>query len=298
MKSGFLVFLLSAAITLGATFTWDGSSSTLVSEKSNWTGNKAPSGNPDLVFNTSLISTTNVYFDYSGGATTVADDVTFTPSAGSFTLSSDGGATLKIGNIDNQSTDLQIFDLALEFQNKETVLAGGPVQFNQAISTKTGNNELTFTGNSEIIAGASNIFSAAIELNLDGTTLDLSDTSQSFSSITITGDSIIDFGGSSATISLGSLTVTAGTLTVQNWTGDPGDFAVTDAVDEASIGNISFDGWGDATWDSGDGVTPTPVPEPAHYGAVLTGILLVWKLQRMKRQRKRDDSAGVPAHSV
>lgn len=264
-----ILLVVSATSSSGA-FTWDGSSDTDVSTGANWSGNKAPGKNADVAFD--IATNTIVDWDFSNGATSQIDDMIFGPSAGAFTINSDGTGTLKIGNVDNQSTSLQTFDIELEFQNKETVLAGGPVQFNQAITTKTGNNQLTFSGGSQIIAGASNIFDSAIDLILNDTTLDLSNTNQSFSSITITGDSILDFGGSSASINLDSLIVTDGTLTIQNWTGDPGDLLVTNSVDSTSIANVTFAGWGDAEWDPFNGVTPGIVPEPAHYGTILIGF--------------------------
>ncbi|MCC5023295.1 MAG: hypothetical protein J6386_11115 [Candidatus Synoicihabitans palmerolidicus] len=225
-------------------------------------------------------------FDFANGATTVVGDVTFTASAGSFTIQSDSNGVLKIGDIDNQSTALQIFDLELEFQNKETVLAGGPVQFNQAITTKTGNTELTFSGNSEIIAGNNNIFDGSIDLFLNGTTLDLSDTTQFFSSISVSGDSIIDCGGASAALNLNILSVLGGTLTVKNWTGNPGDFAVSGAVDSTSLGNIIFEGWGDATWDPTSGVLPAVVPESSTCGGYLVMASLAFHAWR-RRHRSR-----------
>ena len=262
-----------------ATFTWDGSQDEFVSKKGNWSGNKAPSGNPDVIFGNS--SQLNVQFDFGNGATTVVDDLTFLSSAGNYTISSDGTGVLRVGNVDNQSTSLQTFDIPLEFQNKETVLAGGPIQFNQAVTTKTGNSELTFTGSSEIIAGADNIFSGNIDLFLSGTTLNLSNTNQSFTSISVSGDSIIDFGGSSAALNLDFLDVQGGTLTVRNWTGDPGDFQVINNVDTNSLTNIIFEGWGDATWNPGDGVTPGIVPEPGSYGAFMTLFAVtLWRWRR------------------
>lgn len=271
-------FLAPLAVS-AATFTWDGSSDQFVSNKSNWTGNKAPSGNPGVVFGNS--SQLNVQFDFGSGATTVVGDMTFLSSAGSYTIGTDGTGTLMVGNIDNQSTSLQTFDIPLEFQNKETVLAGGPVQFNQAVTTKTGNNQLTFTGSAEIIAGADNVFSGNIDLFLSGTTLNLSNTNQSFTSISISGDSVIDFGGSDAAINLDFLNVTNGTLIVRNWTGDPGDFQVSNTVDSGSLTNITFEGWDGATWDPVDGVTPTIVPEPNAYGFVLMlSSLTLWRWRR------------------
>lgn len=254
-----------------------------MSVKGNWTGNKSPSGNPDVIFGNS--SQLDVQFDFGNGASTVVDDLTFVSSAGSYTISSDGTGVLRVGNVDNQSTSLQTFDIPLEFQNKETVLAGGPIQFNQAVTTKTGNSELTFTGSSEIIAGADDIFSGNFDLFLSGTTLNLSNTNQSFTSISVSGDSIIDFGGSDATINLDFLSVEGGTLTVKNWTGDPGDFQVTNNVDSTSLTNIVFEGWGDATWNPGDGVTPGIIPEPGTYGAVMTLFFLT--LWRWRRQAYR-----------
>ena len=276
------MFCFIATLGSGA-FTWTGAADTDVSTKANWAGNKAPGKNADVIFSNGVA--TWVDWDFANGATSQIDDMTFTSSAGAYTINSDNTGVLKIGNVDNQSTNLQTFDIELEFQNKETVLAGGPVQFNQAISTKTGNNQLTFSGGSQIIAGASNIFDSAIELILSDTTLNMSGTTQSFSSITITGDSILDFGGSSASLNIGTLTVTAGTLTIQNWTGDPGDFLVTNTVGGSSIGNITFQGWGNATWDPVDGVTPGVVPEPAHYGSVLMGLFSAFALFRRSRKK-------------
>jgi hypothetical protein len=194
-----------------------------------------------------------VEWDFANGATSQIDDTTFAGTAGTFTITSDNTGTLKIGNVDHPSTGLQIFDIPRQFQNKETVLAGGPVQFNQAVSTKTGNNQLTFSAGSQIIAGTRNIFDSAIDLILNDTTLNMSNTTQSISSITISGNSIIDFGGSDASLTLANLIVTSGTLTIQNWTGDPGDFYVSNTVDPTTVSNVIFEGW------DGAGGTPSMV---------------------------------------
>ncbi len=278
-----LLGLLGTSPLLAVTFVWDGSESTLVSDDDNWFSGSAPSGNPNLEFNAGAPPNLTVYFDFGAGAITGVDDVNFGASAGAYTLTSDSTNQLQIGNITNNSGNLQIFDLELEFQNKETVLAGSAVQFNQAVTTKTGNTELTFSGSSEIIAGASNIFDSSINLFLNNTTLDLGNTTQSLTSITVTGDSVIDFGGAGAALTLFELNVIGGSLTVLNWTGDPGDFLVQSAVDSASLANITFDGWGDATWDSGTGVTPVIVPEPATYGAALISLMATFYALRRRR---------------
>ncbi len=281
MRARLLLFLPLVSPLSAATFTWGVSTDSNVSVKSNWAGNRAPGGNPDLQFGSS--SELNVYFDFGSGAATTVDDLTFTAAAGSFTIESDGSGVLSIGNVDNQSTSLQIFDISLEFQNKETVLAGGPIQFNQAVTTKTGNNQLTFTGGSSIIAGTDNVFTGGIKLVLQDTILDLSGIDQSFSGISVSGDSVIDFGGSDAVIDLQFLEVLNGSLTIKNWTGDPGAFLVTDSVDATSLGNITFEGWGDATWDPSDGVTPGIVPEPSTYGAILMGLVGgTWLIRRRR----------------
>lgn len=278
MFRGLIVTIAIGISPISAAFTWDGSSDIYVSTKANWDGNKSPSKNGDVIFNAA--TNTWVEWDFANGATSQIDDMTFTAAAGAFTISSDNTGTLKIGNVDNQSSNLQIFDIALEFQNKETVLAGGPVQFNQAVTTKTGNNQLTFTGGSQIIAGASNIFDSAIDLILNDTTLNMSNTTQTFSSISVSGNSILDFGGTGGSLNLDNLFVSSGTLTIQNWTGNPGDFFVSGAVDSTTVSNVIFEGWGDATWDPIDGVTPNIVPEPAHYGAALIGLFSLTALFR------------------
>jgi len=56
---GLAVFLGSAATTLGATRTWDGSSSALWSNRFNWTGNVAPSNGDSLVFPASASNKNN-----------------------------------------------------------------------------------------------------------------------------------------------------------------------------------------------------------------------------------------------
>ena len=83
----------------------------------------------------------------------------------------------------------------------------------------------------------------------------MSNTTQTFSSISVSGNSILDFGGTGGSINLDSLFVSNGTLTIQNWTGNPGDFFVSGTVDSTTVGNVIFEGWGDATWDPIDGVT-------------------------------------------
>lgn len=293
-----LIIPLSSSLLLGTTLEWDGSSSVNVSDGANWTSNKAPKANSDLYFNTASAPTLSVYFDYSSGATTAVGDINFGTSAGSYTLSSDGSAVLQVGNISNDSSATQVFDIAIEFQNKETVLAGSPIQFNQAVTTKTGNSELTFSGGSEIIAGADDVFGSGIDLFLDNTTLDLSNTTQNFSSITVSGDSVIDFGGSDAALSIFELTVITGTLTVVNWTGDPGDFFVDSEVDSTSISNIEFAGWGDSSWDPDFGVQPGIVPEPRIYGALLMGLGALAYGARQRRLAKPTGKDSLPVNSA
>ena len=90
--------------------------------------------------------------------------------------------------------------------------------------------------------------------------------------------SILDFGttGSSTLNVLNSLSISSGvTLTIANWTDAVDFFYSTNNPGATNLGRIVFSGFTgpDTKWLPFDHQI-TPVPEPAHYGAVFVGALL------------------------
>ena len=142
--------------------------------------------------------------------------------------------------------------------------------------TLTFNSSLNFTGTLTIASGT-------VALNGFNLTAD---------TLHITGNTFLDFGNSSASIlSVTNLTVDAGfTLTISNWV-NAVDFFYSQNNPGGSQGNpplnqITFTGGtytnNDTKWQSYDHQI-TPAPEPAVYGAALTGfstLLLWWRRRR------------------
>ncbi len=163
----------------------------------------------------------------------------------------------------------------------------------------------SLTGAGTIIVGPGATLTLAASFNnpdvnivLNGGSLFLNGTSDSFGSLSVTGNSILDFGNSTAsTLNSTSLSLTAGvTLSVNNWT-DMNDFfyaqsfagAVADTRGSAPMNQITFANFGSAAteWQSRDHQI-TPVPEPATYGAILTGGalgLLLWRRRNKSAAR-------------
>ena len=143
--------------------------------------------------------------------------------------------------------------------------------------TLTFNSSLNFTGT----------------LTLSGGTLALNGFNLTVGTLHITGNTILDFGNSSASILNATNFVidSSITLTVNNWV-NAVDFFYSQNNPGGSQGTvplnqITFTGFtaADTKWQSYDHQI-TPAPEPAVYGAVLTGfsaVLLGWRRRRNSR---------------
>ena len=126
-------------------------------------------------------------------------------------------------------------------------------------------------------------------LNLNGTT-------DTFGNITVSGNSVLDFGASTASVlNSSSLTMSNSsvTLTVNNWVNASDYFytqnftgATTDVRGTTPENQITFTGnSNNATAWLGYDHEITPAPEPATYGAILTGLSLGSLLVIRRRQR-------------
>jgi autotransporter-associated beta strand protein len=183
-------------------------------------------------------------------------------------------------------------------------LAGaGTVNFGAGATLNLTNGSATFSGSllgagtlylgsgSTLTLGA-NFNNANLNIVLAGGTLNLNGTTDTFGALSITGNSILDFGNSSASI-LNSSSLSFGgtgvTLTINNWVNTVDYFYVQNnpggSPGSPPLNQITFTGGtytnNDTKWQSYDHQI-TPAPEPAAYGAALTGFsaLLLWWRRR------------------
>ena len=186
----------------------------------------------------------------------------------------------------------------------------GAVSFGSGSLSLTGastfSGSLTGAGTLTIGSGASLLLSSAVsntslDVVLANGTLMLGALGNSFDKLTITGNSILDFNSTTATsLSLNNIELAAGaTLTIQNWANSTDYFytqaftgGTADIKGVAPMNQITFASWtgADTRWQSFDHQL-TPVPEPAHYGAIFLGVSLVFIVRR-RRGKCRSESAG------
>ena len=122
-----------------------------------------------------------------------------------------------------------------------------------------------------------------------GSTLLLGDTTQAFTNLVIAGDSVIDFGSGGSSLNLSSVTVTNNAiLTIVNWNNAVDMFSAQTNPGSSVVQVYYADTGTTGTYTSGSGsIKPgTPVPEPAVYGALMTGssIAFLFWLRRRPRQ--------------
>ena len=163
--------------------------------------------------------------------------------------------------------------------------------------TLAGTGTITLNTGSTLTLGA-NFNDSGINIVLNGGTLKLNGTTDTFGTLDVTAGSIIDFGNpATSVLSVSSVSASAGVkLSVTGWanlvdyfysTSDPG------AQGTAPIDQIAFNGgsgasthWNAYTSGPGSGNEITPAPEPAAYGAVLSGLAL-FGIAHRRRQRRR-----------
>jgi autotransporter-associated beta strand protein len=155
----------------------------------------------------------------------------------------------------------------------------------------TGDGTLEKAGTGSLTFNSSLDFTGT--LTLSGGTLALNGYNLTVGTLHITGNTILDFGNSSASIlNATNFVIDAGfTLTVNNWANAVDFFYAQNnpggTQGAVPLNQITFTGSSasDTKWQSYDHQI-TPAPEPAVYGAVLTGcaaLLLGWRRRRAVR---------------
>lgn len=310
------------------TYLWDNGASSTNKGKwgssgdsaNNWSGNTLPPSQSVIVFNDTYVTSNqaitmtgsnrtvgSMYFSgqygYSIGGDTTTRKLTFDSTSGSSFLelvsSASGNASHSI-NVDVQLNNALVIDSLVSGQsltfgdvvttggNDITVRGNGATNFNADVSgggtlTKLDGGVLTFATSATV----SNLVLGGGTLLLDSATL-------TATSLHVTGNSILDFGtGAASVLNLTNFTIDAGaTLTVLNWTNAVDHFYVTNSPTAGALSQIVFSGFSSSPtgWRTGE---IRPVPEPATYGAIFIGAIVVffaglrWQQQKQEQQLRR-----------
>ncbi|MBI2516967.1 MAG: PEP-CTERM sorting domain-containing protein [Opitutae bacterium] len=294
MATGLSVFLLAmiAAVSLPAqTLYWDANSTT-AGAGATPTGTWSTSGSSNRKWTTNSAGTASTVNWTSGR------DAVFsagTDAVNAFTVTVSGTQRVSSITVDEGTPTLSGGTIRFSDTSPDIKIgAGRTLIFSSALtSTGTGNNlNINTVSGYNGTLSLTNSLSLAGTVTLGGGTLALGGASYSFGGLNVTANSVIDLAGST-TLNLTNLTISAGvTLTIQNWQ-DTVDFIYTtnftgatlDSRGTGTAGQIVFTGFtgADTIWQSYDHQV-TPVPEPATYGAVLTGGLLAFATWRRMRR--------------
>ena len=213
----------------------------------------------------------------SGITITGSGNVAFTGQINNGTLTLNGTGTTTLSGSGSKNISSTVVNSGTLVMDQ----TGGGDAINGSLTVNNGGT-VEFQGNNQVPSWQT------VTLNT-GSTLLLGDTTQAFTNLVITGDSVIDFGGGGSSLSLSSVTVTNNAiLTIVNWNNAVDMFSAQTNPGSSVVQVYYADTGTTGTYTSGSGsIKPgTPVPEPATYGALMTGssiALLVW-LRRRSRQ--------------
>jgi fibronectin-binding autotransporter adhesin len=292
--------------------------------ENNWTSDTLPGARRNVVFNDAFIPSSpstqivTMTADRTVGSMYFSGENAYTingvGSSRVLTFDAPGGATshLAITNSATGSADHTInVDVAMVNDLiVDNYVANKTFTFGDVVTT--GDNDLTIKGtgttvfNQDVSGGGvlSKEDTGTLEFKslvtvdamaLSGGTLRLDSASITASgALTISTDSIIDFGTvGGSTLNFGSLAILSGvTLTLTNWSNALDFFYVQSQPTAGTLSQIVFAGFGPAAWDPVSKQI-RPVPEPATYGIILTGLVLVaFGAVRFQQQRRTARSAG------
>jgi len=181
-----------------------------------------------------------------------------------------------------------------------TLNAGGLLDFGTSGQLTLASGASTFSGalagSGTLVIGAGSSLTlngnynlSSLNIVLAGGTLNLNGSTSTFGNLTVTGNSVLDFGNAiNSTLTVNSVSFSgANTLTVNNWT-DLSDYFYSNSSPgtqgAAPMNQVIFNGFnGNASRYLGDNQI-SPVPEPAHYGAMLLGLstAAVWFVRRRR----------------
>jgi len=226
---------------------------------------------------------------------TSGNDAVFSAGAdatGSFTVTVSGTQNVSSIRVDEGSPTLSTGTINFSDATPNLNVAdGSTLTFSTALTSSTGN--LTI-GNLGAGYEGTTVFSANTTLSgtvtLAGGTLRLAGTTYSFGNLNVTGDATLDLAGS-VTLNVSAFSLSPGvTLTITNWAYATDYFYATnwsgaspDVMDAAPMNQVVFNGFtaSQTGWDGWDDRVRPNVPEPATYGAIITGLALaVFGLRR------------------
>jgi autotransporter-associated beta strand protein len=234
VSSFFIALLAMAPLAAAQTRTWDGSASSLMSDKNNWAEVSTPNGGEDLVFPAAPVRLTP-QVDFSGPITTVN---TLTFADGAYSMTGDG-LGITAGMTFNNTTHPITINLTTGTTSKiagsqswtfngSAVSWPGAFNLNGFTLTATGSGNLTIGG---ILSGTT----ANSKISKSGTgTLALNGVNTYAGTTTITGGKV-QVGGTGSATGAGAVAVNSGgTLSGSNSSG-----RLTGTVTAASGGTIA-----------------------------------------------------------
>ena len=287
---------LSGAVTLAANtqINSDAGSLTLSGGITGTNRTLTVDGAGDLALTGALTTGTGALVKNGAGTLALAGVASYT---GVTTLNA-GTLRLDASNVLSDSTAVTVasgatFDVNGQTETIASLAGAGDVHLGTGALTTAGNASTTFSGTlggtGSFTKGGTGILTLDTNLtftgtfNLGGGTLRLSDITLNVTTFNLTGNSTIDFAGVDASLYATTLNLNGFTLNITNWA-DAADFfyaanwtgAITDTRGAAPMNQVTFNGFtaADTKWQAYDHQV-TPVPEPAAYGTLLLGSLVL-----------------------
>jgi hypothetical protein len=291
---GWCVAWLATDLPAQTTLYWDANSTT-PGAGATPTGTWSTSGGGNRKWTTNSAGTSSTV-NWTSGSNAVFS--AGTDAVNAFTVTVSGTQNVSSITVDEGTPTLSSGTVRFNDATPDiNVGAGRTLIFSSALTSSSGNLNINPVSSYNGTLQLTNNLSLAGTVTLGGGTLRLSNTSYTFGTLNVTANSIIDFAGNT-TLNLTNLSINAGvTLTIQNWQNTL-DFLYTtnfsgatlDSRGTGSASQVVFTGYtgSDTLWQSYD-YQVTPVPEPAAYGALLTGGLLAFAAWRRRRRVARAD---------
>ena len=224
-----------------ATETWDGGhwSANAWFANINWADDTAPVDFDDLVFTGTTRLNHASYGDFSDTGDAKINSITFDAAAGAFVISNGGGGTHKmLGDITNNSTNLQTLNFPLQLNTNVTVNANaGDITIGRVISEDVAGRQLIKTGDGTLTLTFANTYSGQTAIaGVDSTT----------STVNVQHDSALGTAqfqfqrGGILELGVGGLTID-NFMSLPNWSAGTRIFKLD--LDGAQVGEFSGDAW-------------------------------------------------------
>ncbi len=224
-----------------ATETWDGGhgSANAWFANLNWADDTAPVDFDDLVFTGTTRLNHASYGDFSGTGDAKINSITFDAAAGAFVISNGGGGTHKmLGDITNNSTNLQTLNFPLQLNTNVTAnAAAGDITIGGVISEDVAGRQLIKTGDGTLTLTNANTYSGQTAIaGVDSTT----------STVNVQHDSALGTAqfqfqrGDILELGVGGLTIN-NFMSLPNWSAGTRIFKLD--LDGAQVGEFSGGMW-------------------------------------------------------